>query len=297
MSMLKQVLAFCALMLISLSVVLAEKDTWIDGITLRAAKSSYKLKIVKPGTTGSSEEEKKYRLIENSADLHQENVDLIPITIAFSENLLSSFSFGEAYINFFNKHVQNDIAPYIKKGGKQTSDGVEYWRQSSTGINYLINEFFNSDDKDFINGKDKWAMSVDAEILFFNAGYTWGIFIPLSKNYRIFKIGLGFSLDYIDLTIKLNLCEEYKVISSEETGKCMGKKEIDKAKKELFNFQQLLFFTLFEKKTKDSIWRILAATGGLSSDSPFSMDYEKHESLEHTLTSKQIEFISYTYRF
>ena len=47
MNMLKQVLAFCALMLISLSVVLAEKDTWIDGITLRAAKSSYKLKIVK----------------------------------------------------------------------------------------------------------------------------------------------------------------------------------------------------------------------------------------------------------
>ena len=78
-------------MLISLSVVLAQKDTWIDGITLPAANSSYKFIIVKPGTTGSSEEEKKYRLIENSADLHQENVDLIPITIAFSENLLSSF--------------------------------------------------------------------------------------------------------------------------------------------------------------------------------------------------------------
>ena len=95
----------------------------------------------------------------------------ILMILRWSENLLSSFAFGEAYINFFNKHVQNDIAPYIKKGGKQTSDGVEYWRQSSTGINYLINEFFNSDDKDFINGKDKWAMSTDVKILLFNADY------------------------------------------------------------------------------------------------------------------------------
>ena len=68
-------------------------------------------------------------------------------------------------------------------------------------------------------------------------------------------------------------------------------------KKQTFNYQILVYFTLYEKKTKDSIWRILSGTGGLSGDSPFSMDYEKQESLEHTLTSKQIEFISYTYRF
>ena len=122
-----------------------------------------------------------------------------------------------------------------------------------------------------------------------------GIFIPLSKNYRIFKIGLGLSLDYIDLNLKLNLCEEYRV--TEEVGTCMGKKEIDTAKKQTFNYQILVYFTLYEKKTKGSIWRILSGTGGLSSDSPFSMDYEKHESLEHTLITRHIEVISYIYRF
>ena len=57
--MLKHVLVFCTLMLISLSAVLAKKDAWIDGIKLRWAHVGYTLTIVKPGTTGEKEEDKK----------------------------------------------------------------------------------------------------------------------------------------------------------------------------------------------------------------------------------------------
>ena len=49
MSMLKQVLAFCALMLIPLSVIHSEDDKWIDGIKFRYGEYNYPMSIGKKG--------------------------------------------------------------------------------------------------------------------------------------------------------------------------------------------------------------------------------------------------------
>ena len=53
-----------------------------------------------------------------------------------------------------------------------------YFRQSSSVREELIKNFFNDDDKKFIEGKDKWALSADTEFEFIYFGYFWGVFLP-----------------------------------------------------------------------------------------------------------------------
>ena len=58
-------------------------------------------------------------------------------------------------------------------------------RQSQQVRDFLNNSFFNDDDKSFISGKDKWALSADTEYLYYVVCYYWGIFIPIGKTHRI----------------------------------------------------------------------------------------------------------------
>ena len=77
-------------------------------------------------------------------------------------------------------------------------------------------------------------MSVNSELQQTSLGYFWGLFLPIGKHHRFFKIGVGLSVVYIDLSVRLNLCEEYKIRDVDnfnQTGECLGKREIDSASK------------------------------------------------------------------
>ena len=65
-------------------------------------------------------------------------------------------------------------------------------------------------------------------------------------------MGLGLAASYIDASVKLHLCEEFKIVDN--TGECSGKKEIDSASTKVYLFNQILHINLWERKTKSSKW-------------------------------------------
>ena len=44
-----------------------------------------------------------------------------------------------------------------------------------------------------------------------------GVFLPISKHHRFIKSALSFEIAYIEITVRLNPCEEHKI--SEEVDK------------------------------------------------------------------------------
>ena len=138
-------------------------------------------------------------------------------------------------------------------------------------------------------------------------GYVWGVFIPAFENHRFLKAGIGPGIFAADISYKLNLCSEYKITTIQNqnggrTGKdveCIDKKEIDTAS---WNGYGLGFFfnvTVWERFTKDSIWRILTTIGGSSSAvaDPEPKLKNHNKNFKTRIGSQIIEMISYTYRF
>ena len=225
-------------------------------------------------------------------------ISQFPITIVLPENLINSWSFRGTFLEYQNRTELKDLAP-------QASDNViksdtTNWRQKSDERTYIYNNLFTASDKTFADANSNWALSADTVSSRFLFGYNWGVFIPVGEYNRFLKFGIGPAIYYINFSIKLNLCSEYKITpspgkSSGHSSECVGKREIDSSSIDKVAFTLNWVITLWERFTKDSVWRILSWSSG---DANFNVKL-KNNSMDLVIKSRTAitEIISYTYRF
>ena len=127
-------------------------------------------------------------------------------------------------------------------------------------------------------------MSADSKISTIIIGYYWGIFYPTYEGtHRWMKIAVGIGAYAAQFKIDYNLCSAYIVTEKYDeggkrevmidwgfpeirtrklhTGECEGKKKIDTLATIFYGTATPIGFVLWERKTKDSIWRILDQKG------------------------------------
>ena len=170
---------------------------------------------------------------------------------------------------------------------------------------WIYNKFFNSSDKAFADANSDWALSADVNSSRIFLGYIWGFFIPIGENHRFFKFGAGLGVYYIDLSFKLNLCSQL-IKTGTEGGRlqteCVGKTEIDSYSGQKSGIATSAQMTLWERRTKDSIWRFGSISQGValgSDDKGYIRAKLKNhsKSLALWMSSLTVEIVSYTYRF
>ena len=226
-----------------------------------------------------------------------EKTTLFPFALELPETLMTSWSYRGGQFDF-EFPTEHDLRIEVNE---EAYDG----RLKSSYKTSLYNDFFNASDKAFADANSDWEMIItDVTSSRIFLGYTWGFFIPIGENHRWFKLGAGLGVYYIELSLKLNLCSQlrYHQVSYLETQReCVGKKEIDSYSGNKFGVSSLYNITLWERRTKDSIWRFLQGSGAValgSNDKGYiRVKLKNHRSLAMWMESLTEEFVSYTYRF
>ena len=290
----KYVLVLFAVMMVLVSTVYAEDDKWIDGIRFRYGQEWYETYISIPLAGKDTDIIKTENTISKFTPISQ-----FPIAIALPEILMNSWSFRGAFLEYQNRTELKDLAP-------QASDNVIHsdttnWRQKPDERTYIYNNLFTASDKTFADANSNWALSADTVSSRFLFGYNWGVFIPVGENNRFLKLGVGPAIYSLNFSMKLNLCSEYKITPSPvkksdgHSSECVGKREIDSSSIDKVAFTLNWVITLWERFTKDSVWRILSWSSG---DANFNVKL-KNNSMDLVIKSRTAitEFISYTYRF
>ena len=289
----KYVLVLFAVMMVLVSTVYAEDDKWIDGIRFRYGQEWYETYISIPLAGKDTDIIKTENTISKFTPISQ-----FPIAITLPEILMNSWSFRGAFLEYQNRTELKDLAP-------QASDNVIHsdttnWRQKPDERTYIYNNLFTASDKTFADANSNWALSADTVSSRFLFGYNWGVFIPVGENNRFLKFGLGPAIYYLNFSMKLNLCSEYKITPSPgksdgHSSECVGKREIDSASIDKVILATSVVVSLWERFTKDSVWRILSQSAG---DADFNVKL-KNNSIDLGIKFRTAitEIISYTYRF
>ena len=291
----KYILASFAIILMLVSEVYAKDDKWIDGISIRYGTLRNNI-YINLHETLSVEETIIYteRTVGRQGATPASN-----IAIALPETLMNSWSFRGAFFEFELEKSIKDLAPK-PDDGNITSE-TTHWRQKSSDRTSLYNDFFNTSDKAFADSNPKWALSADINnSTRYFLGYHWGMFIPIGKNHRLLKIGIGPTIYYMNMSIKLNLCSQYKITPNldddhKNSGECVGKTEIDSSSINKFGISFNLHATLWERFTEDSIWKVVSGTTSTAENNDLKL--KKHNDLKLSASSATELFISYTYRF
>ena len=293
MAIVKYVLVIIISILLSIPSVYAEDDKWIDGIRVRYGEEWYETYISMPLAGKDTDIIKTENTISKFTPISQ-----FPIAITLPEILMNSWSFRGAFLEYQNRTELKDLAP-------QASDNVIHsdttnWRQKPDERTYIYNNLFTASDKTFADANSNWALSADTVSSRFLFGYNWGVFIPVGEYNRFFKFGLGPAIYYLNFSMKLNLCSEYKITPSPgksdgHSSECVGKREIDSASIDKVILATSVVVSLWERFTKDSVWRILSWSSG---DANFNVKL-KNNSMDLVIKSRTAitEIISYTYRF
>ena len=232
--MLKYVLAFFAFVIFSVPIVNAQKlveenaqelveedengqlledKSWyeIDGIKIRYGYLRNRTDIFLPSQETSSSS----NLIEtNNLIGNKDLTQISPIAIVLPETLMTSWSFRGAVFEFQSETGVKDLSP--RPDDSSITSETTHWRQESSMRTLLYNDFFNASDKSFADSNPKWALSADVNSSRYFFGYIWGVFIPVGKNHRFLKIGFGPAVYHTDMSLKLNLCSEYKITDQEK---------------------------------------------------------------------------------
>ena len=227
-----------------------------------------------------------------------------PIAIGLPETLMGPWSFRGAVFEYQPLTVAKDLVPY----GTSLTPDTTYLRQLSSLRTSLYSKFFNASDQAFADANSNWALSADVTSSRVFLGYYWGVFIPAFEYHRFLKVGVGFGAFYADLSYKLNLCSQYKVtpvlkdgeVDTGHGGECVGKTEIDSAEAKVSGVASIIHFTVWERVTKDSIWKLGSTDFGTSiTDTADALKLKNRDkkNLNVSITSQSIELISYTYRF
>ena len=306
----KQVLVLLSIMLALIPEVFAEDDKWIDGIRFRFVTNSpddceFKnpVEFKSPVSCGKNpigiympwKIEDRFSPYfsdapRNAAAIAVDNrrEPLFLFALELPETLMTSWSFRGGLLEFEFPKELKDLSP----------SGDDSFRTS------LYNDFFNDSDKAFADANPDWEMSTDVTSSRIFLGYTWGVFIPIGENHRFLKFGTGLGVYYIDLSLKLNLCSQY-IMTNYDTdspeGECVGKTEIDSYSGKKSGVASAGQMTFWERRTKDSIWRLISVSTGVaigSNDKGYiSVKLKNHRSLALWMGSESVEFVSYTYRF
>ncbi len=313
MAFVKQVFVLFTIILALIPVVKAEVKSWyeIDGIRFRPvlAQSQNPIGIYMPWKI-----EKRISPFFSGAPLdadiarHEQAETLFPFALELPETLMlmTSWSFGGALFEFEFPTEVKDMGGGL---AKDRGDGeVDYLRQDGSDRTSLYNDFFNASDKAFADANSNWALSADMTSSRIFLGYYWGVFIPKGEYQRFAKTGAGLGVFYADLSYKLNLCSQYKVtpvlkdsgeVDTGHGGECVGKTEIDSASSKGVGVAGINHFTIWERVTKDSIWKFFSMEYGLSlTDTADALKLKNHDkNLRVSIGSASTEYISYTYRF
>ena len=307
MNLILKYLLFPLLLLLTALPIQAEEDKWIDGIRFRPVNDS-KLDMVvympwkiedrnplyfsNPPKTGAISS----NMISTTAG--HEKTTLFPFALELPETLMTSWSFRGGQFDFeFPTEQDLRIDGFV-----DSYDG----RLKSSYKTSLYNDFFNASDKAFADANSDWEMIItDVTSSRIFLGYTLGFFIPIGDYHRFLKFGAGLGVYYIDLSLKLNLCSQYTVYSyypDKPEGECVGKTEIDSYSGKKLGVASTAHTTIWEIKTKDSIWRLFKVSEGValgSNDKGYiSVKLKNHsKSLALWMSSLTVEIFSYTYRF
>ena len=207
---------------------------------------------------------------------------------------MTSWSFRGALFEYEFPSESKDLPP--------VNDGIITGnnRQKSSDRTLLYNDFFNASDKAFADANSDWALSADVNSSRIFLGYIWGFFIPIGDYHRFFKFGAGLGVYNIDLSFKLNLCSQF-IMTGYTEGSCIGKKEIDSYSGTKLGIASTAHMTIWERRTKDSIWRFMQINSGValgSNDKGYiRVKLQNHRSLALFIGSETWEIITYTYRF
>ena len=304
-------LSLCGLILTALHLQ-AEEKSWyeIDGIRFRPV-GFFENKIVTYMPWKIENRISPYfREPINTAAIagNYQRKNIFPLALELPETLMTSWSFRGSLLEFEFQSEAKDLFPGFDKSNLKNGD----IKQSFEYRTSLYNDFFNASDKAFADANSNWALSADVNSSRIFLGYIWGFFIPIGENHRFFKFGAGLGVYYIDLSLKMNLCSQYIVTPKDNPmfqdnydqkykGECVGKKEIDSFSGKKFGIASTAQYTFYERRTKDSIWRLFATTEGvaLGSDDKgyIRAKLKNHRSLALWMSSQTEEIISYTYRF
>ncbi len=280
----------------------AQENKWIDGIKIRIGSLSHGTTFGLPWV-----EEGSTTIIETNNDLsHLEDPYTFPIAIALPETLMGPWSFRGAVFEYQPRTELKDLAP--NPINSEISSTTEQFRQQDHLRTSLYNNFFNASDQAFADANSNWALSADVTSSRVFLGYYWGVFIPAFEYNRFMKLGLGMGVFHAELSYKLNLCSQYKVTPKLEDGEvelkghggeCVGKTEIDSAGAKGVGVALIVHITLWERVTKDSVWKFASADSGTNlTDTTDALKLKNHDkNLRIDITSMSFEFISYTYRF
>jgi len=291
MNLILKLLLLPLLLLLTALPVQAEEDKWIDGIRFRPVTGSQNPIVIYMPWKIEGRISPYFSDAPNTAAIAgtRGEKNSFPFALELPETLMTSWLFRGALLEFEFPTELKDLRP-SKDDSYRTS---------------LYNDFFNASDKSFADANSNWEMSADVTSSRIFLGYTWGFFIPIGDYHRFFKFGAGLGVYYIDLSFKLNLCSQYTVYDSrpgKEKGECVGKTEIDSYSAKKLGVASAAHTTLWERRTKDSIWRFLQVSESValgSNDKGYiSVKLKNHsKSLALWMSSITVEFISYTYHF
>ena len=178
-----------------------------------------------------------------------------------------------------------------------------FLRQTDVIRDILYKDYFDASAKTFADANPKWALSADTKNSNAMFGYVFGVFYPAWDYHRFFKIGFGYGISYVDFSATLNLCSQYSVSEgSEEDGtnyidNCVGKREWVSTSYQGYAGVIVGSFTLWERRTKDTIWRFLDWKVGLASAGNKLKIKNVDKKFGIYLTGAIRETISFTYRF
>ena len=298
----KHVLVLFVIILALIPVVKAEEKSWyeIDGIRIRPVGIFVDPVVIYMPSKIEARISPFFSGAPNTGAIagKSEEKKLFPLALELSETLITSWSYRGGQFDF-EFPTEHDLRIEVNE---EAYDG----RLKSSYKTSLYNDFFNASDKAFADANSDWEMIItDVTSSRIFLGYTWGVFIPIGKNHRWFKLGAGLGVYYIELSLKLNLCSQlryHRVSYLEHQRECVGKKEIDSYSGNKFGVSSLYNITLWERRTKDSIWRFLqgnfAVALGSNDKGYIPVKLKNHsKSLALFIGSETWEIITYTYRF
>jgi len=305
----KKGLILIAIILVSAPIASANDDDWIDGITFRIENQGGEVKInySEGGVIMGTREPGGINFD------HLETDYVFPITIELKENLINSWSYRSAFIDWTFNTEFNDLPPNEENAEFTTrSSTSQYLRQTSDTRTDLLNKFFNSSEKEFTDANSNWALSTDIKYSLFMIGYYWGVFYPAFEgSHRWFKLGIGLGVFSAQLELDYNLCSAYIVsenydeegnLETLRSGECSGKKKIDSIEAQTVGVAAIANIVFWERVTKDSIWRF---GGGTTGETIASVDSKKDKFglkgrssyFIPALSFSPILLLSYTSRF
>ena len=307
----KKGLILIAIILVSAPITSANDGDWIDGITFRLAGASGAIKIYfsEGGEIIGTNEPGDVRLDH----LEEPEFNMFPIVIELKENLINSWSYRSAFLDWtFNREL-NDLPPNEENAEFTTrSSTSQNLRQTSDTRTDLLNKFFNSSEKEFTDANSDWALSADVKYSLLMIGYYWGVFYPAyGGSHRWFKFGIGGGVFSAQIKVDYNLCSAYIVTGfyyangvkkDIQSGECSGKKKIDTIEAETVGAAAIMNISLWERVTKDSIWRF---AGGEVGETIASVDSKKEKFglkgrssyFVPSLSFITVTVVSYTSRF